>query len=96
MARFHNVALSHWAMGGHAIWVLAGIRYNQRDYDSVGEIINVSTASFTKATACERVKEENKRRDWGNQITWESGLHMWWLCEIYHYKNVLYEHNTHP
>lgn len=50
-------------MGGHAIWVLAGIRYNQRDYDSVGEIINVSTASFTKATACERVKEENKRRD---------------------------------
>lgn len=50
-------------MGGHAIWGSAGIRYNQRDYDSVGEIINVSTGSSTKATACERVKEKNKRRD---------------------------------
>lgn len=49
MARFHNVALSHRAMGGHAIWVLAGIRYNQRDYVSVGEIINVSTGSSAKS-----------------------------------------------
>lgn len=37
MGRFCNVALSHCEMGGHTIWVLAGIRCNQRDYLAQGE-----------------------------------------------------------
>lgn len=39
-------------MGGHAIWVLAGIRYNQRDYAVVAEIINVGTGIIYKAKVC--------------------------------------------
>lgn len=41
MGRFHNVALSHCAMGGHTIWVLAGIRCNQKDYLAQEEIENL-------------------------------------------------------
>lgn len=49
-------------MGGHAIWALAGIRYNQRDYVSVGEIINVSrpTGSSTKSNGVSVLKRRKK------------------------------------